>query len=58
VTATATYEVWLYAAQLSAGRPAVLQRGEGEEGGSAITEASEAQSQYPESEPPIDAPTD
>jgi hypothetical protein len=36
----------------------VLQRDEGEEGGSAITVASEAQSQYPESEPPSDAPTD
>jgi hypothetical protein len=33
--------VWLHAAQLSAGRPAVLQRDEGEEGGgAAITEAS------------------
>jgi hypothetical protein len=44
VTATATYGVWLHAAQLSAGRPVVLQRDEGEEGGAAITEASGAQS--------------
>jgi hypothetical protein len=42
VTATATYGVWLHAAQLqvSVGRPAVLQRDEGEEGGAAIKEAS------------------
>jgi hypothetical protein len=32
VTATFTYEVWLHAAQLSAERPAVLQRDDGEQG--------------------------
>ena len=42
MTTTATYGVWLHAAQLSAGRPAVLQRDEGEVGEAAITEASEA----------------
>jgi hypothetical protein len=47
VTATGTYGVWLHAAQLSAGRPAGLQRDEGEEGGAAITEASEASPSTP-----------
>jgi hypothetical protein len=48
--------VWLRAAQLSAGRPAVLQRDEGEEGVERLSRRRQKLSpRYYESEPPSDA---